>query len=1071
MSIQPIAGITPDPPTATGGFGNILGGGTLTGGAPPAGGNDLQTSVDTLNRSINTLNITLSQWNRNNGGWNNGGSYSPGPGGPNFGGGGPGGTGNISSPTPFGAFGAGAVGLGGAFAQFGQNQMGIQLGLDAYVRQSQLGMTMNGGYSTNLLRTQAFGMNNYKLNALAASPMDALAMTQQLQFLAGNPLINSTQLGRAGYGAAASFGLTNPTLSGSQAASLSQQIFSPQFSQNMIAMGYGISPRALGGGRVSSMGNIMQAILRGWYNKNSVNPGRLYSDLSQGGRGYANLAYGLGVDPTMVGPVLEGYNQLFSHGLSPSAATQLFQQGKYNNAAGNAARSILRQYGVTTATSDIQALKNAQSSVTGRYSDYADSFNKSLHESTKLLSGFNQMLTTILNKTGLTGIFGGVGAITGVLSGTNHGPSLLGLGSLALMLRGLGIGGAGSAAGLSGLGGAGTAGSAVAGLGTATGIGAASLATILALNMGGNFALSHSAKARMMHSAGNRLAGSSNFAANQIAQSQNTPGMGMIDWLIAQFMGPGGGYGNGGTRTAPIARAGFATGGIVPGYQPGLDSVPAMLSRGEAVLNPGATQAVGSSAINYLNAIHAPAGSGTSLRNGALHAAAGSGPVWPFASKNPSQYRRTDAGWDLQYEGSNATNIFAVESGTLGTAGPDPNGFGISYPLLKLDKSVGGAKYIYYGHTFPDGSKVGKHVSRGEEIGHTGYPHSGGNAYNDPNWLEIGFWNNGPIGNGAAMKAFLLGAATGGGSGYFSGGGSGSGGASYPGSGIGTGGGISGIGFSEASLIPNTSELSALAGGGSGGGTTLGVGSPMGVSSGMGGNSNAANYPGGTPAKNMKIAKMLAAKYGWSSGKQWDDLVQLWTDESSWNNKAMNSSGAYGIAQSLPYTKMPKAGWPPPQGTSNAGVQIAWGLDYIKHRWNDPAGALANENAYHWYGGGGRPAPGSWGIVGDRGPELVNFGAGGQVVDSNKTADLLNGNHAIPAQGPWMSLRQAAYKNSGMPGAPNVNIHFGEKSIVINISGQMASDVSASGREIARQFIKHLRDEDLYSNIAGGEKG
>lgn len=147
--------------------------------------------------------------------------------------------------------------------------------------------------------------------------------------------------------------------------------------------------------------------------------------------------------------------------------------------------------------------------------------------------------------------------------------------------------------------------------------------------------------------------------------------------------------------------------------------------------------------------------------------------MWPFPTKDiATQSRRTDEGWDLQYSGSQSVPIYAVESGTLRTAGPDPNGFGQSYPLLVLDSpALGQYPAIYYGHTFPDPFKVGKHVDAGEEIGHTGGAHSGGNAYLDPNWLEIGFWENGPVGNGTVMKQWLSGGAVGPGGGWGGGGG------------------------------------------------------------------------------------------------------------------------------------------------------------------------------------------------------------------------------------------------------------------------------------------------------------
>ncbi|ARZ66915.1 putative ORF9 [Streptomyces albireticuli] len=44
---------------------------------------------------------------------------------------------------------------------------------------------------------------------------------------------------------------------------------------------------------------------------------------------------------------------------------------------------------------------------------------------------------------------------------------------------------------------------------------------------------------------------------------------------------------------APLSPVHYATGGIVPGYQPGVDTVPAMLSRGEGILRPEVVRTLG----------------------------------------------------------------------------------------------------------------------------------------------------------------------------------------------------------------------------------------------------------------------------------------------------------------------------------------------------------------------------------------------------------------------------------------------------------------------------------------------
>jgi hypothetical protein len=95
-----------------------------------------------------------------------------------------------------------------------------------------------------------------------------------------------------------------------------------------------------------------------------------------------------------------------------------------------------------------------------------------------------------------------------------------------------------------------------------------------------------------------------------------------------------------------------------------------------------------------------------------------------------------------------------------------------------------------------------------------------------------------------------------------------------------------------------------------------------------------------------RIAKVLAAERGWT-GTQFQCLDRLWTRESGWNYRAVNrSSGAYGIAQSFPGSKMAVFGddW-----RTNAITQIKWGLNYIDERYGTPCGAWAHSQSTGWY--------------------------------------------------------------------------------------------------------------------------
>lgn len=96
----------------------------------------------------------------------------------------------------------------------------------------------------------------------------------------------------------------------------------------------------------------------------------------------------------------------------------------------------------------------------------------------------------------------------------------------------------------------------------------------------------------------------------------------------------------------------------------------------------------------------------------------------------------------------------------------------------------------------------------------------------------------------------------------------------------------------------------------------------------------------------QKVARQMAANRGWGSG-QFSCLKALWNRESGWNYRAKNpSSGAYGIPQALPGSKMRSAGadW-----RSNPVTQIRWGLGYIAGRYGTPCGAWSHSESAGWY--------------------------------------------------------------------------------------------------------------------------
>jgi hypothetical protein len=96
----------------------------------------------------------------------------------------------------------------------------------------------------------------------------------------------------------------------------------------------------------------------------------------------------------------------------------------------------------------------------------------------------------------------------------------------------------------------------------------------------------------------------------------------------------------------------------------------------------------------------------------------------------------------------------------------------------------------------------------------------------------------------------------------------------------------------------------------------------------------------------QQIARGMLSSFGWSPSSQFGCLVNLWNRESGWNTHASNPSGAYGIPQAKPGSKMASAGsdW-----QNSARTQIKWGLGYIKSRYSTPCGAWSHSQSTGWY--------------------------------------------------------------------------------------------------------------------------
>jgi hypothetical protein len=99
------------------------------------------------------------------------------------------------------------------------------------------------------------------------------------------------------------------------------------------------------------------------------------------------------------------------------------------------------------------------------------------------------------------------------------------------------------------------------------------------------------------------------------------------------------------------------------------------------------------------------------------------------------------------------------------------------------------------------------------------------------------------------------------------------------------------------------------------------------------------------PGSIRALGQKMAAARGWT-GAQWQCLDNVWTRESGWGTTAENPSGAYGIPQASPGSKMASAGadW-----RTNPATQITWGFSYISNTYGNPCAAWGFWQEHYWY--------------------------------------------------------------------------------------------------------------------------
>ncbi len=386
----------------------------------------------------------------------------------------------------------------------------------------------------------------------------------------------------------------------------------------------------------------------------------------------------------------------------------------------------------------------------------------------------------------------------------------------------------------------------------------------------------------------------------------------------------------------------FATGGVLPGYDPGNDIVPAMLSPGEGVLVPQAVRQLGPQQILDWNA-RALRGQDISFyaRGGVVDL---SNQIVSFERNSGVPFRKTSGlrpgdpgnhGKGYAADTASSTdNMVRLAKWLFQRAGY----------LMQLIHSGGGGFYV------AGGKPVGANYYRSDIAGHYDHVHvamneaglaaakaAGYAVTNSPatgvgdgdSWLSV-FGDlkdkivNGLSGGIAKVKG-LLGKA---------------GDSDLVKSLLATGTTMKDKALKWAqdklkNLLPDV------------------VGAVKGVFDFITGGENTKDHSAGRHASRgtaQAYAKSQLKKFGWSEA-QYPALNQLWQGESGWRWDAKNpSSGAYGIPQSLPAAKMATSGrdW-----ASNAFTQINWGLNYIKQRYGTPDAANRFKLQRNFYDRGG----------------------------------------------------------------------------------------------------------------------
>lgn len=984
------------------------------------GTNSLQSAVDSLTSQVSKMTTDVSQLtssmnnlagsnNKSMGGtssnsarttWNgssNSNKYSSNGGGGSFsnlgtsqsGGRGNGGFGN----SKLGATLSAGSAIGSALAQYGNKNMSTNMQMDYFgTTQAQYGGIGSGGFqqANAAARSAVFG-NNYlgtSVNDMAqAGYINSYTFGQAAQLNGqANPLFTSQMSQVQG------FGYNSPTLGSTGAAQAAQQTYTARALGMSQALG--IAPTITTGGVKTPMGVIAQSIM----NK-ALTPGKQYTTkniaaaLGQGGGLGTTLNY-YGQQMGWSQSTIQEYQNYMigqvsaqAKGISSSQYETLTSQAANGN---KTAQKKLQSAGV--GSSMYEAQRNLNSTGTTRQNDILNTLSPAFDKTTSALNNLSGILTTLMNKTGMSSLLGMGAGIASPLSNSLSGFSgafSAGAGMYGAMKL---FGGAGSLlGGLSGLFGGGSAATGM----TASAAGANGVYNITSMGAAGSTGL----LARLLPGLGAvgavGLAGATTAKTTNNIMNKNGSSTSAFTSYMDKYMNKSV------TDRDAVANAWFSS---HPGASVDTSMMKLLLGSSykppvSSGVNGGASSAptggVGGSSSNGSSSGGASAASVIRFAEtqlGVPYVWGGEQPGRGFDCSGLTQWAYKQAGVTIprvasaQQKTGKSVPVNQTQPGDLLFMGD---------PAYHVVMAIGGGKVIEAPHT---GSSVNIETLIPSQ-------------YSSATRIVGSVGNMSSLLNGSTTTPTTLNQQQ-----------------STSGGNLGNFGG----GTSEADVV-----ASALAG--SMGGMPL-VASAMSAGSASGTSATGVVPKGNgnnSKASLQAYAKQLLTKYGWAG--QWAAFNNIEMSEAGWDYKATNpTSGAYGLAQALPASKMSSAGadW-----RTNGDTQLQWMMQYIKGRYGDPSAAWSFHQKNNWY------AAGAWSI------------------DKDQNATVHQGEMIIPAA-QAETIRQTLLNNSFNPNlaksSSGSTFQFGNINITLpsSFTGTQP-EVNQLGKAIADAAESQLRVKNL----------